>query len=78
MQILTLLLAIKGIYLSRQTYFLGDFNIFVQIMSAGVSFGMIVTTDFLNINGGICFDANWVLFVCFLFLLGSIWTPIEK
>ena len=37
MQILTLLLAIKGIYLSRQTYFLGDFNIFVQIMSAGVS-----------------------------------------
>ena len=49
---------------------------------------MIVTTDFLNINGGICFDANWVLFVCFLFLLSlsllkfllleSIWTPIEK
>ena len=36
MQILTLLLAIKGICLSRQTYFLGDFNILVQIMSAGV------------------------------------------
>ena len=49
---------------------------------------MIVTTDFLNINGSICFGANWVLFVCFLFLLSlsllnfllleSIWTPIEK
>ena len=37
MQILTLLLAIQGIYLSRQTYFPGDFNILVQIMPAGVS-----------------------------------------
>ena len=31
-EILTLLLAIKGICLSRQIYFLGDFNILVQIM----------------------------------------------
>ena len=32
---LTLLLAIQGICLIRQTYFLSDFNILVQIMPAG-------------------------------------------
>jgi len=37
MQRLTLLLAIQGIWLSRQTYFLGDFNILVQIIPAAVS-----------------------------------------
>ena len=37
MQALTLLFAIQGICLSRQTYFLGDFNILVQIKPAWVS-----------------------------------------
>ena len=33
---------------------------------------MIVTTDFLNINGSICFDANWVLFVCFFIFVVTV------
>ena len=37
MHVFTFIVAIKGIFLSRQTYFLGDFNILGQIMPAGVS-----------------------------------------
>ena len=57
MQILTLLLAIQGICLSRQTYFLGDFNILVQIMPAVIyksniciQGGLYIRTNSLNVE----------------------------